>query len=515
MALARPSSVHDPIFPVIEGKRPGFADQPTASRWSCYIDYAILASLTLFAITLPYSIKGAERSWKVAFALWLLKLVIDRARPYKQALAAPLLAYVTLSAISTLLSPNPNMSWDRMKFVCLFLVGVVVAQTLKRVSQVRWLVLLLVLSGLTAAMYTGWQYTYGVGVRLVQFSESSKLAQDGLRPGDLVVSFDGHKVHSPEQLVQAVQQTTAPSVNIEYVPGLALRSSTMVVAPRDFVQAGLGTPAMTIIRGKPDRAQGTLGHYVIFAEMLTQIGCMAWALLLSSGRKRPIWLLLFGVCFAGIAAALLTTQTRAAVGGLLIGCVASLWYFTRRKTRVAAIALLIVLLAGSLLWIQHTRRIDVLDRGDTGANFRVLMWEDGVRLVREHPWFGVGMETVRVHYQEWNIRGFLQYHVLSHFHSTYLQIAVERGIPALLAWLWFCVAYLLFLVRLIPKLRAHSQFAGGVAVGALAGLLSFTFTGFFHYNLGEESLAMIFFFYFGLAVALERMVSTPGAVDVE
>lgn len=514
MALARPSSVPDAFFPVIEGKPPGSGDQPTASRWGRYIDYAILASLTLFVITLPYSIKGAERSWKVAFVLWLLKLVIDRARPYKQALAAPLLAYVTLSAISTLLSPNPNMSWDRMKFVCLFLVGVVVAQTLKRVSQVRWLVVLLVLSGFTAALYTGWQYTYGVGVRLVQFSQSSKLAQDGLRPNDLVVAIDGHKVHSPDQLVQVLQQTTAQRVTVEYVPGLALRSSTMAVAPQDFVQAGLGTPAMTLARGKPHRAQGTLGHYVIFAEMLTQIGCMAWALLLSSGRRRPGWLLVSGVSFAGIVAALLTTETRAAVGGLLIGCVASVLYLTRRKTRVAAIALLIALLAGSLLWIQHSRGINVLGHDDTGTHFRVLMWEDGVRLVREHPWFGVGMETVRVHYREWNIRGFLQYHVQSHFHSTYLQIAVERGIPALLAWLWFCVAYLLFLVRLIPKLRAQSQFAGGVAVGALAGLLSFTFTGFFHYNLGEESLAMIFFFYFGLAVALERMVSTPGGVDV-
>ena len=59
------------------------------------------------------------------------------------------------------------------------------------------------------------------------------------------------------------------------------------------------------------------------------------------------------------------------------------------------------------------------------------MWEDGIRLVRDHPWFGVGMETVRVHYREWNIRGFIQYNVLSHFHSTYLQIAVERGIPAI------------------------------------------------------------------------------------
>ncbi len=515
MALARPSSVPDPFFPVSEGKRHGFGDQPTTSRWGRYIDYAILASLALFAITLPYSIKGAERSWKVAFVLWLLKLVIERARPYKQALAAPLLAYVTLSAISTLLSPNPNMSWDRMKFVCLFLVGILVAQNLKRVSQVRWLVVLLVLSGFTATLYTAWQYTYGAGVRVVQFSQSSKLAQDGLQPNYLVVAIDGHKVHSPEQLVQMLQETKAQRVTVEYVPVLAVRSSTMIVSPQDFVQAGLGTPAMTTARGKPDRAQGTLGHYVVFAEMLAQIGCMAWALLLSTGRRRPGWLLVFGVSFAGIAAALLATETRAAVGGMLIGCVASLLYLTRRKTRVVAIASLIAMLAGAIVWIGHSRSIDVLGHGDTGANFRMLMWEDGVRLVREHPWFGVGMETARVHYREWNIRGFLQYHVLSHFHSTYLQIAVERGIPALLAWLWFCVAYLLFLVRLIPRLRAHSRFACGVAVGALAGLLSFTFTGFFHYNLGEESLAMIFFFYFGLALALERIVSTPAAVDVE
>jgi O-antigen ligase len=375
-------------------------------------------------------------------------------------------------------------------------------------------VALLVLSGFTAALYTGWQYTYGVGVRPVEFSQSSRLAQDGLRPNDLVVAFDGHKVHSPEQLVRAVRQTASPKVTIEYVPGLALRSSTMSIAPQEFQDAGLGTPAMKLARGKPYRAQGTLGHYVVFAEMLTQIGCMAWALLLSTGRRKPGWLLLFGVAFAGIAAALLATQTRAAVVGLVLGCVASLLYFTKRKTRVTAIALLLVMLAGAIVWIQHSRGIDVREHGDEGADFRVLMWEDGLRLVRQHPWFGVGMETVRVHYREWYIRGFLKYHVQSHFHSTFLQIAVERGIPALLAWLWFCGAYLVFLLRLIPRLRTKSRLACGVAVGVLAGFVAFTFTSFFHYNIGEESLAMIFFFYFGLAVALDRMAATPGAVDV-
>ena len=175
------------------------------------------------------------------------------------------------------------------------------------------------------------------------------------------------------------------------------------------------------------------------------------------------------MAFAGITAALFATATRAAVAGLLLGCVASLLLLGTRRVRDR----------GDRHSARDSRRRDPLDsalatdssgsdRSDVGTHFRVLMWEDGIRLVREHPWFGVGMETVRVHYREWNIRGFIQYNVQSHFHSTFLQIAVERGIPALLAWLWFCVAYFVFLCGSFAACRTQNRFACGVAVGALA-----------------------------------------------
>jgi len=45
------------------------------------------------------------------------------------------------------------------------------------------------------------------------------------------------------------------------------------------------------------------------------------------------------------------------------------------------------------------------------------------------------------------------FHDESHFHSDMMQIAVERGLPALAAWLWFVIAYLIFLLRLIRKTR--------------------------------------------------------------
>jgi O-antigen ligase len=515
MALPRRESASDNSHIFVGGKSSKSESLVSKARWAAYLDNAIFGFLALFAILLPHSIKGAERSWKIALLLWLLKLVIVRMRPFKQPLVLPLLFYVVLSAISTILSPEPYLSWDRMKIVCLLLAGVVVAQNLRRVSQVRWLVSLLVLSAFAAALFTAWQYTYGIGVQLTEFPASSRLAQSGFLREDIVMSINGKSVHTPQQFVRAVNQAPPSTrLTIALTRGVGFHPDKLTATAHDFVQSGLGTPAMRLDRGKPSRAQGTIGHYVVFAEMLMQVGCMTWVLLLGKSWRWVGWRLMFAVAFAGIAAALLMTGTRAAVAGLVLGCFLSLALLAGRRTRLLAIAALVVIVAGATIWIQHSRRTEWVDHADISTHFRVLMWQDGLRLIRQHPFFGVGMETVRLHYVEWNIRGFIQYNVMSHFHSTYLQIAVERGIPALIAWFWFCIAYGVFLWRLIARLRPRSWVACAVAVGALAGLVAFCFTSFFHYNLGEEPVAMMFYFYFGLAVAMDRMLSTPGAIDV-
>jgi O-antigen ligase len=515
MASAQSTSFPEAKQPAVEGHHSGIHAGARDAGWKRLLDPAIFGFLLLFAVLLPHSVKGAERAWKIALILWLLKLAIERVRPYKQPLAAPLLAYVTLSAISTMLSPDPYLSWDRMKVVCLFLAGIVIAQNLKRLSQVRWLVVLLVLSGFGAALFTGWQYTYGVGVRLVGFPGDSRLTKIGIHPDDIIVSFAGHRVHTPEQLVRAVKETSENVwVPVRYRRGIEVQTGDVNATAGDFLQSGLGTQAMKLARGKPIRAQGTLGHYVIFAEMLMQIGCMAWALMFATGRGQRGWRLFFGIAFVGITAALFATETRAAVAGLVLGCLLALLFLIRGAARAMAIVALVAILAGATFWIQHTRKVDWVDRNDIGTHFRVLMWEDGIRLVREHPWFGVGMETVHLHYRKWNIRGFIRYQVQSHFHSTFLQIAVERGIPALLAWLWFSAAYFVLLWRLILRFRIRSRFACGVAAGILASFAAFTFSALVHYNLGEESLAMILFFYYGLAAAMDRLLTQTTAIDV-
>jgi len=480
-----------------------------------FLDGAIYFFLALFAILLPHSIKGSQHPWQIACLLWLLKLVVARQRPFPQPLSAPLLAYVVLSGISSALSPDPYLSWNRMKIVCLVMVGIVVAQNLHRLKQVRTLVYLLILSGLAATLFVAWEYTYGVGVRVGVLQASSGLYRARIYQDDIIREINGHEVHTPAQLEELVEQSPPLSViRVDLVRGYPFHKRQIYLSREQFIQSGLGTSTLRLSRGHPLKAQGTLGHYVDFAEMLMQIGCMTWAVLLSvDPRKRGLQLLL-GVTFAALTAALFLTETRAALAGLALGGFLSVLLLAGKRLRIWATVALVVLVFAAALWIHHTRGSQALGGHDPGTTFRAMMWEDGFRLIRQHPWFGVGMESIRNHWMEWNIRAFTYFHDESHFHNDMIQIAVERGLPALVAWLWFVIAYVFFLIRLIFRALPRSRFAAAVATGVLSSFAAYQLTAVVHYGLGIESVAMILFFYFGLAIALDRMLQDPQAIDL-
>lgn len=471
--------------------------------------------LCLFAILLPHSIKGSQHAWQIAFLLWMAALAVERKRPFPQPLSAPLLAFVVLGGISTALSPDPYLSWDRMKIVCLLLVGIVVAQNLTRMRQVRTLVTLLILSGLAAACFTAWQYTYGVGVNLRDVPGSSPLYQAHVYTNDTIQQINGEKVHTPEQLVAAVQRSAPGSLlRIDLVRSYPFHHKETYLLREQFLASGLGTSALPLKRGHPLKAQGTLGHYVDFSVMMMQIACLTLAVLLGVDPKKRWLQILLGLAFIALTATLFLTEVRAAMGALAVGGFIAALLLGKKQTRIAAMAGLAVLLVAAALWIEHTRGAQALAGSDPGTQFRTMMWEDGVRLIRQHPWFGVGMESIRNHWMQWNIRAFSYFHDESHFHNDFIQIAVERGVPAMLAWLWFVIAYLLFLFRLILRARHQNRFAAAVATGVLASFVALQLTSIVHYNLGIESVSMTLYFYFGLAIAIDRILQRPEAMDV-
>ena len=515
MATRQPASPPNAEQPAISRSAPTAIGGTARGRVSAFLDGAIFFFLCLLAILLPHSIKGAQHSWQIVFLLWLVKLAVEHKRPFRQPLSAPLLAYVTLSGISSALSPDLNLSWDRMKIVCLVLVGIAVAQNLHRLKQVRVLVFLLVLSGLAAAGFTAWQYTYGVGVGIAYVKGTSPLYQAHVYQDDIIQRINGHRVHTPRQMEQLVEQSPPGTLlRLDLLRGYPFHKKRTYIVREQLLRSGLGTSALPLTRGHPLKAQGTLGHYVNFAEILMQIGCMTWAMLLSTDPRKRGLRLLFAVIFMALVSSLFLTETRAALGGLAVGAFVAVLMLTGKRSRLWASAVLLVFVLAAAAWVRHTRGPGWLGMHDPGTHFRTMMWEDGVRLMGQHPWFGVGMETIRNHWEQWHIRAFFFFHDESHFHNDMIQIAVERGLPALAAWVWFVISYLIFLLRLIRRCRARSRFATGAAAGVLAGFVAYQTTAIVHYDLGIESVAMILFFYFGLAIAMDRMLGDSGAMDV-
>jgi O-antigen ligase len=98
-----------------------------------------------------------------------------------------------------------------------------------------------------------------------------------------------------------------------------------------------------------------------------------------------------------------------------------------------------------------------------------------------------------------------------HLHSTPLQIAFERGLPALFVWLALMFIYLRTLWRLARRGRFDDWVMRGFALGALGGCAGFLTSGAVHYNWGDSESVMPFYFIMGLALAAERLARAQEA----
>jgi O-antigen ligase len=88
-----------------------------------------------------------------------------------------------------------------------------------------------------------------------------------------------------------------------------------------------------------------------------------------------------------------------------------------------------------------------------------------------------------------------------HLHNNFMQVAAERGIPALVAFLSFVGLSLAIAIRELRKARAAERF---LAAGALAVLVAGVVAGLFEYNFGDSEFQMLFLFAMSVPPILKR-----------
>jgi len=498
-------------------------------------DRHALAFLVVFAAALPHSIAAAQIAAGLAAFFWLGGLILHRRWASLGGVGLPLALFVAATVFSSALSLEPAVSLDKLRSTALVLIVLVVAGTLKNLRHVTLVVVVLFVSAAATAAHTVWGVVAGRGVEVVSLAPESPLAQAGVRERDVIVACGLHLTDSPRALSAALSVHIAP-VPLQcraYRTGANLYEFELLPAslPHALEGAQLRT-ARTI------RARGTFSHFTTYAEFLLQLSALALGLWLAcphrwtsrSGAALIVLGLLLGVALAA-------TFTRASWAALLVAALAMLWLRVGLRARIATGLLAVVLLLLMNQALVAWRGVGFYNPGDLSMQYRRLMWADGLRLIAEHPLLGIGMDTVLVRWQELGLRAYESMGLHSHFHSTPIQLAVERGLLGLAAWVFFMFVYLRLLWRLIRRTQAgesaiaaagpprtqalrgaedealnqQSAWVRGLALGIFGATAGFLASGFLHYNLGDSEVAMLFWLLMGIAVALDRMTRTQTA----
>src|SRR6185369_5228151 len=258
-------------------------------------------------------------------------------------------------------------------------------------------------------------------------------------------------------------------------------------------------------RGRDWRATGFYNHWVTYAEVLQLIASLALGILLALKQKRSLMGALLVLAVAGLVFALAMTVTRASWIGFAISALAMLLLTSSRRTILIVGACAIPLVLAGVVLLQQRRSIGFFDKGDQSTSWRETVWREGFQLLISKPRhliFGVGMDSIKGRWREWGLFDNGR-QPIGHMHSNLLQIALERGVPALIVWLILLGVYVRMLWR-IQRRAAIEDMARGVAIGAFGGTIGFFASGLVHYNWGDSEVVTVFYFIMGLCLVVER-----------
>ena len=240
------------------------------------------------------------------------------------------------------------------------------------------------------------------------------------------------------------------------------------------------------------RPRGTLGHYMTYSGNLMLVVGVAGARLVFGTRDR-VWPALV---MPALVVALSLTLTRSAWVG---ACVAVGVLFILKDLRLLGLLPVVAALFFAFAPDSVTNRmVSMFDLRDPSNRDRLAMARTGAAMVRDFPLTGVGPAMIPKLYTQYRDPDAVQ-DINPHLHNVPLQIAAERGLPALAIWIAFIAVLAYSLFRIFRSERDQTLAAAGLA--AIAGMLS---AGLFEYNFGDSEFLMLFLVLVTLPFAASR-----------
>ncbi len=240
------------------------------------------------------------------------------------------------------------------------------------------------------------------------------------------------------------------------------------------------------------RPQGALGLYMTYSGLLMLVTCAAVARVMFAKHHR-MWAALV---LPALILALGCTFTRSAWVGACVGV--GLLFLLRDFRLLALLPVGVGLFLAFAPANLSARLYSTFSLSDPSNVDRVAMMRSGVRIIKDDPLTGVGPDMVIQVYPHYRDKTAVN-QLNPHLHNVPLQIAAERGLPALAVWVWFIATLIRDFVR-----RRASEFRS-LSNAGLAAIAAMLAAGLFEYNFGDSEFLMLFLVLVTLPYAAERV----------
>lgn len=230
------------------------------------------------------------------------------------------------------------------------------------------------------------------------------------------------------------------------------------------------------------RIRGPFSHYMTFSGFLLVCDLLLLASMLYTPRWRTPWR---WVALAAINAALLGSYTRNAWVALALSLTVMIAFRVPRLL-AAYVPAAVLFIALAPVPILH-RVVSIADLRDASNYDRLCMLEAGLTMVRQRPVFGVGLDLVKRYYPIYRAPAAPRYEV-PHLHNSLLQLAAERGLPALASYVAMTLVAAVAAWRGFVREGGRRGPRADLYVGMILALLAFNLAGLFENNWGDTEV---------------------------
>jgi hypothetical protein len=468
---------------------------------SKYAQQLATAGFILYAAFAPHSIAAAEIALAIVGAGWLLRTLLTRKSGFRHTpFDLAIWLFFLWTVASSFLSTEPRISIAKLQSTCVVFLFYLTHAIVTRKTAVI-LVTVIILSGVAGTVYSIYDLARGRGVLIDSVTLDSPFQRLGLQPGDAVWRINGHRIRSVAQIDEAIRN--APEQT---------ELGISVISQGEHIERHLFVTGVSWKEASPSglsgsnpthrfRASGWTRHYETYAEIIQIVAQLALGLALANYKNHRLNLRfkLAAIAFVFLSLGVALTAMRTSLIALAIGVLVIVLRALGARARALTLIGVCLLLALGAFIVSQTRAAHALSLQDPSSQLRVQVARVGISRIMLHPLFGHGMDSMHVHWREWGFPG----SDMLHLHSTPLQLAFDRGLPALVLWLWIMWIFWRTTSRGEQALRDSSDtHRYGVLLGASGAVAGFFASSLVNYNFGDGEVALVFWWLMGIVVVL-------------